>query len=309
MDGAGTLRHVFPSITSSGADEYASLRIAALEPDGAGGFHVGGFFDRVLGTPTPGLVHLRADGMLDPGLPSGNVERDGARTRRRRALRGQLRRRARAGRADGREAELGAGPAYDLRDGTQLPFSEQSGGDVLAVGGGAIAAGGSGSGIWGTTPRAGFAALDLRSDALLPFATVGGIGNTLFVGGTFDKLGTRSVKRLGAVDLGTGEVLDWAPNVPCEVYGLAVSGGRLHVAGCELRVLDTTTRAEVAVAGKPLGYVEPDRAGGVWTGGPNRPFLRQRPSASSRGARSRSSRAPGPCASASSARVSTSRSP
>ena len=73
LDASGAVRRDFPDITSDGAgagldfeDEIPDLSIRALEPDGEGGFYVGGEFDRVLGQRRVNFVHLRADGTIDP---------------------------------------------------------------------------------------------------------------------------------------------------------------------------------------------------------------------------------------------------
>ena len=73
LDADGAVRRDFPEITSDGAgeginyeDEIPDLSVRALEPDGAGGFYVGGEFDRVLGQRRVNFVHLRADGTIDP---------------------------------------------------------------------------------------------------------------------------------------------------------------------------------------------------------------------------------------------------
>ena len=95
-------------------------------------------------------------------------------------------------------------------------------------------------------------------------------GTTLFVGGEFNKLGEKSVSRLGAVDLATGQVLDWAPSLGCNVNAMEVVGGRLYVAACDLRVYDASTLLPVsapATTGGPVYAIEPDGLGGVWIGG------------------------------------------
>ena len=42
--------------------------------------------------------------------------------------------------------------------------------------------------------------------------------------------------KLGAIDLVTGQVLDWAPSFPwnCNVHALEVLAGRVYVGGCDL---------------------------------------------------------------------------
>ena len=64
----GRVRRGFPSIAGRALDEarqgWAGVR--AVEPDGAGGLYVGGHFGRVAGKRRSAVVHLRADGSVDP---------------------------------------------------------------------------------------------------------------------------------------------------------------------------------------------------------------------------------------------------
>src|SRR6478752_2096933 len=64
----GSVSRSFTDITSIAGLEDADLSVSALAADGAGGFYVGGEFDRVLGVRRVGLVHLLADGSIDPAF-------------------------------------------------------------------------------------------------------------------------------------------------------------------------------------------------------------------------------------------------
>ena len=68
MRADGSVSRSFPDITSLAGSEDADLSVTALAADGAGGFYVGGEFDRVLGVRRVGLVHLLADGSIDPAF-------------------------------------------------------------------------------------------------------------------------------------------------------------------------------------------------------------------------------------------------
>jgi hypothetical protein len=64
--GDGALRQAFPELGAApwGIGEFAV--VDAIEPDGAGGWYVGGHFGRAAGEYRAGLVHLRSDGSVDP---------------------------------------------------------------------------------------------------------------------------------------------------------------------------------------------------------------------------------------------------
>ena len=82
---------------------------------------------------------------------------------------------------------------------------------------------------------------------------------------------------LGAVDLGSGRSLDWAPPVGCVPDALALSGGALYAGGCHgLRAFDAATLAELTTpdSGEWINALAADGAGGVWIGGSYAPFLR-----------------------------------
>jgi len=67
--GDATVRRTFTGFTGKGeptTTDDPSLHIGALVPDGAGGWYAGGAFDRVNGAFRNSLVHLLADGSVDP---------------------------------------------------------------------------------------------------------------------------------------------------------------------------------------------------------------------------------------------------
>jgi trimeric autotransporter adhesin len=65
---SGKVRRGFPAISGDGDDEAHENRagVLAVEPDGRGGLYVAGHFSRVAGQRRVSLVHLRADGSVDP---------------------------------------------------------------------------------------------------------------------------------------------------------------------------------------------------------------------------------------------------
>lgn len=84
----GALRRTFPGITGSGEPnnvEAPPLHVAAMTPDGAGGWFVGGSFSQVDGVARDSLVHLRADGSVDPAF---RADGHGARPARQPPVRG-----------------------------------------------------------------------------------------------------------------------------------------------------------------------------------------------------------------------------
>src|SRR5215212_3273755 len=64
----GSLLAVDPATgaTLAGLPAVGGGGISAVEPDGAGGWFIGGDFTSVGGTPRDGLAHIRGDGTLDP---------------------------------------------------------------------------------------------------------------------------------------------------------------------------------------------------------------------------------------------------
>lgn len=53
----------------------------------------------------------------------------------------------------------------------------------------------------------------------------------VFVGGDFTSFGGQPRNKLAAIDAGTGQLLDWAPSMPGQVYSIIVVGDQLIVGG------------------------------------------------------------------------------
>src|SRR6478672_10994183 len=64
----GSLLAVDPATgaTLAGLPAVGGGGISAVEPDGAGGWFIGGSFTSVAGAPRDGLAHVRSDGSVDP---------------------------------------------------------------------------------------------------------------------------------------------------------------------------------------------------------------------------------------------------
>ena len=92
----------------------------------------------------------------------------------------------------------------------------------------------------GEVARNHLAAFDAATGALLPWNpgasaavfSLAGTGNTVYVGGTFSKLGTSTRSRIGAVDATTGAVVSgFKPKLDAAVNSLAVGGGVVYAGG------------------------------------------------------------------------------
>lgn len=144
----GALRRTFPGLTGSGESntvEAPPLHVAAMTPDGAGGWFAGGTFSQVDGVPRDSLVHLRADGTVDPAFRADVVGTVTALARRGDALYvgGDF-----IQRVSGEPA--GSVTAVDARTGARLPWTSgttmddvevlEVDGDRLYVGGGGVTA-------------------------------------------------------------------------------------------------------------------------------------------------------------------------
>ena len=127
-----SLRRAFTGITGSGernSVEMPPLHVAALESDGAGGWFAGGTFSQVDGLPRDSLVHLRADGSVDPAF---RADVDGEVT--------ALARRGNTLYVGGRflrsvsGAPSGSLVALDAATGARLPFADAVGsGEVVSL--------------------------------------------------------------------------------------------------------------------------------------------------------------------------------
>jgi trimeric autotransporter adhesin len=226
VTGFGRVPKGWPTLT--GGAVYATAS------DGAGGWYVGGSFT----APQTRLVHIRADGTLDPNfrvtIPSGQVNAiavvgstvyaGGTFT----SVGGQAR------------SKLAAVNAADgsLTDWNPISSSTVS---TLAVSGTTLYVGGQFASMGSpAVSRNRLAAFDTTTGALTDWnpnagGTVSALavsGSTLYAGGQFTNMGSGTGRKyLAAFDTTTGALTDWNPSAGSQVSTLAVSGSTLYVGG------------------------------------------------------------------------------
>jgi len=223
--------------------------VLAVVSDGAGGYYVGGWFDRVGGVPRANLAHIDADGSVDPAW-NPNPNYDGGVDAL--ALSGStvyvggffssIGGRARRGIATV-DAHTGRVSAWN-------PNANNSVG-ALAVSGSTVYAAGDFTSIGGQA-RHNIAALDAGSgrasawnpNANGPVNALAVSGSTIYVGGYFTSIGGRARHNIAALDARSGRASAWNPsaNGPsawnrnangryAHVVALAVSGSTVYVGG------------------------------------------------------------------------------
>lgn len=228
----------FPRITGT---------VNAVEPDGRGGWFVGGAFYWVEGEAHPAIAHVLADGRVahwNASMPGGRVSTlvlvgrtlyvGGVFTNVNGATRNNI-------------------AALDAGTGTLLPWNPGANGSVrfLCRGGERLYAGG-GFTMFGDSIRGHLAAIELRDGRIgrwNPAADgdVFGIapqGRTIYVAGEFDHVGSADRNSVAAVDAETGVVTGWdAALTPRRTHiahgdwiwpfaeGLAVHGNTVYVGG------------------------------------------------------------------------------
>ena len=253
LNATGTVRRTFPEITSNGAPEelhnegvVPDLDVLALEPDGAGGFYVGGEFDKVLGQRRVNLVHLRADGTIDPVFSAQALGPVRALEVRGDALfvgggftviGGELR--TSLAKLDARTGEvLDWGPAAGI-----APISD------LSISGDRLYAAGSGRGA---------TAFDLATGRVLDWdpelgtstdlSAIAARDDRVFLGGDFDEV--HGEERSGAVLVGTDDAATLSPwvfragevtQIELGPQVVVMLGGRLQNDEVTLRAYDLST--------------------------------------------------------------------
>ena len=212
--------------------------VLAAVPDGAGGWYLGGRFQRVAGAPRNRLAHVRADGTMDAWNPGADSDVYAL------ALNGSTLY------VGGAFATLGGqarGRIGALDAGTGLATSWNPGADdevlTLALSGSTIYAGGLFTKIGGQT-RASIAALDATTglatvwnpgtDGIVETITVN--GSTTYAGGLFLNAGGQARNYIAALDATTGLATTWNPAASGSpgsigVGAIAVSGSTIYVGG------------------------------------------------------------------------------
>jgi hypothetical protein len=214
----------------------ANLPIYCVEPDGTGGWFVGGVFTVVRGQSRNYVAHFDASGNLtswNPNLTGGPVNEmhlDGGTL----YLAGSFS-------AVGGQPRNGFA-SVDAVTGAVTGFNPSTGTGVydIAVSGGTVYACGSFVNIGGQA-RNHLAALDAVTGNALPAWNpnpVGDVyaltiaGGSVIIGGSFTNVGGQSRNGLAALGLtGTGSATSWNPQIPGTVEALTATGATLYVGG------------------------------------------------------------------------------
>lgn len=221
---------------SSGFPEVAggSAVVTVVAPDRSGGFYVGGNFKRVGNTLRRNLVHILADGSVDPKFnPSPNNSVDalavsgptlyvsghfsmvGGRTRHSIAA---------LNTTSGRATAWNPNP----KDGKVV---------TLAVSGSTVYAGG-GFATIGGKPRSHVGSVGVDALAIS--------GATVYAGGEFQSVGGQPRRNLVAIDGATAGAASWNPSPAGDVESLAVGPDGSLWAGGRFRVFPTVAQSGIA---------------------------------------------------------------
>ena len=209
--------------------------VAAMIPDGSGGYYLGGGFDRIGGVRQPNLRRLDSNGQLVPSFVPNS---------------GFVRALALAGghlwvggdftffNSEARQRLV----AIDPVTGALRGFVTDANNSIftIAVSGSQIIVGGSFTQINGQ-PRNRLAAFDATTGALLPWNpgadnqvnTLAVDATTVYAGGSFGTVGGVARARLAAIDAATGAVVGGfaPPAITNNINKLLLSGGTLYAGG------------------------------------------------------------------------------
>ena len=265
-----------PRVSFVSSTSTATGTILAVIPDGAGGWYVGGSFNRVDDFVRNNLAHILANGTLDPTWrPEPNSRVHAL------ALRGN------AVYAGGDFTQIGGQArnniaALDATTGLATPWNPNatitSGTTVTATGAGVrallvdgqiIYVGGSFTSIGGAT-RNRIAALDSMTgnatawnpDAGSTVRALALAGATIYAGGNFTSIGGASRNRLAALNVVTGSATAWNPNVesvpaslPTEINAIEVAGMIVYAGGLFNTINNGRTRNNLAAIDAATGTI------------------------------------------------------
>jgi len=209
--------------------------VRVVEPDGAGGFYIGGEFTGVGGYARRNAAHVQGDGTVSAWAPDPDgmvraIIRDGSRI----FLGGTFATiggSVRSGVA-AVHATTGAVLAWDAGLPGLMSYT-------FAIHGGSLFAGGDNLFIGGSLHGPLFE-FDLVSGALSSWDPAPGsaildmevVGDTLYLAGQFSNFYYAVTRqRLAAFDLTTHTLLPWDPSADGEVTSIQLSGGLLYAAG------------------------------------------------------------------------------
>ncbi len=234
--------------------------VAAVAPDGSGGYYIGGSFTHVGGLPLRDLAHVLSGGKVDPNFtpsPTGNAPYDAVRTLT--VSGGTLY-------VGGYFSRIGGKPrnniaALNRASGQATTWNPNANGTVssLVATGQVVYAGGDFNRIGGRL-REGIAGLDAtagtatgwnpNSDGFVHAMAIS--GSTLFVGGVFNSIGGQPRNNIAALNRATGQATTWNPNAAGFVNVLAVSGSTVY-AGGDFNMIGGKARAHIAALNATTG--------------------------------------------------------
>ncbi len=190
---AVSARRIAPLVETQGGEVRASV------PDGAGGFYIGGTFNRVGGVARARIAHILADGSLDPNFNPGVPGQNSA---------------VNALAVSSDSSLVYVGGAFDLIGG-------QVRHNLAAV-------------QAGTGTVTSFDPAGLGTDGQVFALEVA--GTQVYVGGQFQKLGGQVRNGLAKVEATTGGDLGWSPNPTFNgggglIFAIEASGDSVYVGG------------------------------------------------------------------------------
>ncbi len=215
--------------------------LSAVEPDGRGGWYIGGMFWSVGGVERYSLARIRPDGSVDPdwnpGAGWGSGPEESVESIRvvgdRVYVAGHFSEIAGEGRGGLAAFDAETGELLDWDAGVEggavyvLAASE----DTLYIGGYFTTVGGE--------PRERLAAFDIADGSLLDWNpgadhwvfALAVHGDTLYAGGRFEEAGGEPRSRLAAFDAVDGSLREWDPGAGGQVSTLLADGERLYAGG------------------------------------------------------------------------------
>ncbi len=237
--------------------------VYAIEPDGTGGYYLGGNFTKVGGYSRTNIVHLKADKSVDQDFAplvdnairtilvgnakiyiGGDFHTVNTQTRNHIAV-------------------------FDSTNGQLTTWDPNMNNIVyaLALSGSTLYAGGSFTTVAGVTAYNRLVAIDTGtgdvistfnpsiSNGIVYALALSEAGTTLYAGGTFTTVGGATYNRLAAFDAGTGSVIStFIPNIGAgTVYVLALSDSTLYAGGTFTLVNGSTTRNRLAALNTSTG--------------------------------------------------------
>lgn len=211
--------------------------IRAVEPDGAGGWFIGGSFTEVGGLARSYAAHILANGAVDASwnanvssvvadlsLAGSTLYLGGYFS----SVGGQVR-----NRAAGVSAATGAVTAFNPNAGssTNVVFSILANGSTVYLGGAFTTVGG--------VARSNFAEVTADTGALTGFNpapnevvyTMEKVGNIIILGGGFTQVMGTSRLRAAAIDVSTNTLHPWNPSFDQLIFDIVLSGPTIYVAG------------------------------------------------------------------------------